>query len=469
WKYKTAENSSTASIEGILTNYNGGGYVALLQNIDTKSEQTILKLRNGKWIDRSTRAMFIEFTIYNGNINLFCTFKIIFEFPPCGGVIPSHWNYVQKFIKYNDSYDMFIFFCEIVFCIFVIFYTFQKLAEIVTLRLKLLKSFWNWIDIIILVACYMVVILDILLYVEVHESLPELVSVKNQWNYASFDQMFYIHILYSYSFAVLIAFAFFKLLKYLSIVYVMHQLQSTISRAIPDIINYSILFLYVYFAFALVGHFLFGSQMEDYKSFPMAVFALMRSSVGDFNYYKLVQADPFYGPIFFFAFIFFIAFILVNVFLAILVSKYEEVRSEVRIGGAKTFIGEMISFWAIRLLEKAECNWLLSQIERKRFEKKVRSPTEAIRQYLRQAGYSELEIELFFKKYDITDSKIAAMDEDKFSYRQGEREAPPPLTQKDILRYIVIQKLEYLENHYQAANRLIDEFLSKLSKFEGRR
>lgn len=36
-----------------------------------------------------------------------------------------------------------------------------------------------------------------------------------------------------------------------------------------------------------------------------------------------------------------------------------------------------------------------------------------------RAGYSELEIELFFKKYDITDSKITAMDEDRLSFRQG--------------------------------------------------
>lgn len=67
-----------------------------------------------------------------------------------------------------------------------------------------------------------------------------------------------------------------------------------------------------------------------------------------------------------------------------MVSKYEEVRSEVRIGGVKTFIGDMIKYWLLRVLEKAECNWLLSQIERRRFEKKIRSPTEAIRQYLRQ-------------------------------------------------------------------------------------
>lgn len=35
------------------------------------------------------------------------------------------------------------------------------------------------------------------------------------------------------------------------------------------------------------------------------------------------------------------------------------------------------------------------------------------------AGYSELEIELFFKKYDITDSKISAMDEDRLIYKTG--------------------------------------------------
>lgn len=85
---------------------------------------------------------------------------------------------------------------------------------------------------IMLQMSYLVVIFDILLYVVVNSQLPEMVKDKNKSKYLSFDDMCSIHIHYSYSFAVLIAFAFFRLLKYLNIVHAMYQLQSTISRVI---------------------------------------------------------------------------------------------------------------------------------------------------------------------------------------------------------------------------------------------
>ena len=41
------------------------------------------------WIDRGTRAVFIDFTVYNPNINLFCVVKLVAEMPATGGVITS--------------------------------------------------------------------------------------------------------------------------------------------------------------------------------------------------------------------------------------------------------------------------------------------------------------------------------------------------------------------------------------------
>lgn len=70
-------------------------------------------------------------------------------------------------------------------------------------------------------------------------------------------------------------------------------------------------------------------------------------------------------------------------FLAILVSKYEEVRSEVKIGGVKTFLGQMMTRWFIRLLEKIQWNWFLTQVQDRQYKQKERSPVESIRQYLR--------------------------------------------------------------------------------------
>ncbi|XP_054273666.1 polycystic kidney disease 2-like 2 protein [Macrosteles quadrilineatus] len=309
---------------------------------------------------------------------------------------------------------------------------------------------------------YFTFIFNVSLYINMNKLLPILKDPSYEDKYISFDTPLYLHILFSRSFAVLIAFAFLRLLKYFNIVHSIYRLHSTVHRALPDIMSYFIIFFYLYFVFAFVGLFLFGSKLEDFKTFLLALFALMRYSIADFKFDALEQADPILGPIFFFTYIFFMVFIVASMFLAILVPHYKEVLSEVSIGGAKTFISDMMLIWLMQLLGKLECSWLLSQIEREVYEEKVHSPSEHVRYYLAQAGYSELEIELFFKKYDITDMKIDAMDPTRTNFRKGEREAPPPLSQKDILRYILINKLDYLEGQYGEASKLLDKFLQKL-------
>lgn len=57
--------------------YAGGGFT---QNLGTKRSQslaTIADLRSKLWIDRGTRAVFTDFTVYNANINLFCVVRYV--------------------------------------------------------------------------------------------------------------------------------------------------------------------------------------------------------------------------------------------------------------------------------------------------------------------------------------------------------------------------------------------------------
>ena len=47
---------------------------------------SLQELREYLWIDRSTRVVMLDFTVYNANVNLFCVVKLTFEFPPTGGL-----------------------------------------------------------------------------------------------------------------------------------------------------------------------------------------------------------------------------------------------------------------------------------------------------------------------------------------------------------------------------------------------
>ena len=71
------------------TTYTGGGQVQNLHYQRNVSEAIIAELKKNKWIDRGTRFVSVDFTVYNANLNLFAVIKLAFEFPATGGIVPS--------------------------------------------------------------------------------------------------------------------------------------------------------------------------------------------------------------------------------------------------------------------------------------------------------------------------------------------------------------------------------------------
>lgn len=83
----------------MISSYGGGGYVLdLTPNHDDAGAQ-LSDLEKNLWIDRGTRVVFLDFTVYNANINLFCQIKLTVEFPASGGAIPSKSFSTVKLIR----------------------------------------------------------------------------------------------------------------------------------------------------------------------------------------------------------------------------------------------------------------------------------------------------------------------------------------------------------------------------------
>ena len=59
--------------------------------------------------------------------------------------------------------------------------------------------------------------------------------------------------------------------KYISFNRTMTQLSSTLSRCAKDLAGFAVMFFIFFLAFAQLGYLLFGTQVDEYSSFPMAM------------------------------------------------------------------------------------------------------------------------------------------------------------------------------------------------------
>ncbi|VEL29063.1 unnamed protein product [Protopolystoma xenopodis] len=77
WTYWNSSFLDSDTYWGDQGYYSGAGaYVDLSRNLE-KTTQIIKDLFENLWLDRATRAVFLQFTLYNPNMNIFCTCRSV--------------------------------------------------------------------------------------------------------------------------------------------------------------------------------------------------------------------------------------------------------------------------------------------------------------------------------------------------------------------------------------------------------
>lgn len=125
-----------------------------MQNLGTSKLQTTQILEHlfgNRWITRGTRALFIDFTVYNANVNLFCVVRLSVEFPATGGAMTS-WSFrTVKLLRYVTVFEFFVLACEVFFVLFILYYIIEELLEVrVAVRKKECYTFYTSYSFLIL-------------------------------------------------------------------------------------------------------------------------------------------------------------------------------------------------------------------------------------------------------------------------------------------------------------------------------
>jgi hypothetical protein len=72
YTYETASSLDDTTYEGEISVYGGGGFVQILPIDKRAFIDKFVDLYKDKFTGRATRALFLDFTTYNPNVNMFC-------------------------------------------------------------------------------------------------------------------------------------------------------------------------------------------------------------------------------------------------------------------------------------------------------------------------------------------------------------------------------------------------------------
>lgn len=97
-----------------------------------------------------------QFHIFISNFSIRFIFRLVFEFPPVGGIIPSHEIQAFKLLRYVQIHDYLILLLEIFLFLFLLYYSWEELHEWSSMRRRgYYWSLWCYVDWVILLVSHL--------------------------------------------------------------------------------------------------------------------------------------------------------------------------------------------------------------------------------------------------------------------------------------------------------------------------
>ena len=166
------------------------------------------ELKEYNWLDKNTRAVFVEFTLFNANTQQFAFVTLLAEFPPSGGVL--HFTTIKMFRAYSlGLMSIYLYFCSGMILFYFIFHTVFMFKGLKDKGRKHLRSFRWWVDVTLFVLICLWLSAYVGLNTELTSTMATFATDKTQ--YTHFATVAFTHEMYKYSVAFLNCLGMLKL------------------------------------------------------------------------------------------------------------------------------------------------------------------------------------------------------------------------------------------------------------------
>ena len=323
WRHQSMVDLRGFPYWGTLAMYSGSGYVANLGYGPTSAYTVVADLHSNGWIDIQTRAVFVEFTVYNANTNLFGVLSYFLEFGPSSSAVTrSQYQAARFYLHLNGAQTL----SHVLVIFFMLYFLYREGKLVYKERLAYFKGFWNWVEVILIISEFLLIVLFLARLYEVDRNILQLRENPN--DYVGFQYAADADELMTYVIGILVFFYTLRFLRLLRFNKNFLVIGKTLSRVSSPILSFCLPFISGFFAFALLAFRMFGTELEDYSSFVRTMVTQLSMALGDFDFEAIFMVNPTVATLYFFSFIGLNVMVLMNMFIAIINDSYAEIQDE---------------------------------------------------------------------------------------------------------------------------------------------
>jgi hypothetical protein len=249
------------------------------------------------WLDQLTRAVVIDFSLYNANVNLFVAVTLSFEMTSIGSVIQDHQIKIFRLYDHIGGYGLLVYIFELMFLIFTIYSVIHEALLLIEQRAEYFRKFWNVISFITAIFS----ITTIAMY-GTKKTLTRLairsLRKTEMGEFVNFNAIASFDEVYSYIVALITFFTMLKFLKLLRFNKRIGMLSKSLRYARRDLSSFGFVFLIFILAYAQMGFALFGRSLRAYRSFFISLTTCFRMLLGEVNAPDMISVSRVYGMLF---------------------------------------------------------------------------------------------------------------------------------------------------------------------------
>jgi hypothetical protein len=331
FKYRSSLKSSSYPYFGIYTNYLGGGYFFdFLSSNSTDIQSNLTALQESGWVDKRTRALFIEMTTFNPNLNLYAYTTILFEVLPTGNLIKSiRIDPLSMFeVTIDQSLSLKVI-ANIIYIVFVVFFMIREMNKFRKAKPKkaYFKSFWNYVELCIIALSWA----SFAMYIYRMYAISEVLEKFKKYNVNLHIRLQSIST-WNESLSICLAFctglATFRFLKLLKLNKRVNILTLTLRHSFFDLLSFGAIFFIIYLSFVQFAYLIFNESTISLSTMVKALETCFQMMLGKFETETLTKAHLVFGPTLYITYNLGVVMILLNLFISIINDSYAYVKND---------------------------------------------------------------------------------------------------------------------------------------------
>ncbi|XP_037062148.1 LOW QUALITY PROTEIN: polycystic kidney disease protein 1-like 3 [Peromyscus leucopus] len=312
WHYQNQESLGGYPTQGEFATYSGGGYIVRLGRNSSAAARVLQHLEQRHWLDHCTKALFVELTVFNANVNLLCAVTLILESNSVGTFFTSLRLDLTSLRSSERGFAWII--SQITYYLLVCYYAFKQGCRLKQQGWGFLTRKRNLLDTSIILISFSILGLNMQRLSLLHENMLQ--YRRDRDRFISFSEALKVNAAVTHLMGFLVLLVTVQLWDLLRQNAQLQVISKTLNKAWDEVVGFLLIIIILLSSYAMTFNLLFGWSISDYQSFFSSTVTVVGLLTGISNHKEVIALYPVLGSFLVLTSIILMGLVIINLFVS---------------------------------------------------------------------------------------------------------------------------------------------------------